>query len=257
MLDINDIKKYYNDKRALNLRHIFREYLQYKILEVLFNSSIKNKISFLGGTAIRIVHKSNRFSEDLDFDNFDLSFEEFLKTSEDIKKGLELEGFLVEISNVRKEAYHCNIKFPEILYKNNITPIKSEKILIQVDTLSQGFKYERDNFFLNKFDVIKNIQVTPIDILLSQKLYAAFNRKRLKGRDFFDIIYLLPLTKPNYDFLEYRLGVSNRDDLMEYLLNQSKNVDFDSLVHDVQPFLMNKRDSERIYYFIELIKQSI
>lgn len=46
--------------------------MQYKILALIFNSDFATKFAFLGGTCLRIVHQTNRFSEDLDFDNFDV-----------------------------------------------------------------------------------------------------------------------------------------------------------------------------------------
>ena len=45
------------------------EYLQYEILDSLYKQKNSEKLSFIGGTSIRIVYGSQRFSEDLDFDN--------------------------------------------------------------------------------------------------------------------------------------------------------------------------------------------
>ena len=49
------------------------EYLQYELLDSLFKNKAVAALSFIGGTSIRILHDSPRFSEDLDFDNFGLS----------------------------------------------------------------------------------------------------------------------------------------------------------------------------------------
>jgi hypothetical protein len=54
-------------------RAILREYLQFKILQVLFESDHAAQLSFLGGTALRIVYDNTRFSDDTDLDNFGLS----------------------------------------------------------------------------------------------------------------------------------------------------------------------------------------
>ncbi|MBN1374258.1 nucleotidyl transferase AbiEii/AbiGii toxin family protein [Candidatus Dojkabacteria bacterium] len=253
MLDIKDIAKYFDGSQYISPRHMLREYLQYKILDLFVDSKIGNKISFLGGTCIRIVHNSFRFSEDLDFDNFSLSYEEFIEASKTIKRGLSLEGFEVEIRNIKKGAYHCNIKFPELLYKNKLTPLQSEKILIQIDTLSHGFTYKPDVFLLNKFGVIRNILVTPTDILLAQKIYALFNRKRPKGRDFFDVIFLLGFTKPNYEYLDYRLNINKPVDLKGYILEKSEGLDFKALGKDVSPFLLNLEDVRKVERFRDVI----
>ena len=63
--------------RQRNPRGMLVEYLQYELLDSLFKNSAAATLSFIGGTAIRMVHDSPRFSEDLDFDNFGLSFEQF------------------------------------------------------------------------------------------------------------------------------------------------------------------------------------
>lgn len=256
MLNLSDIQKYYSNNPALSPKGMYREYLQYLILKALFNSNIANKISFLGGTSIRIVYNSERFSEDLDFDNFGLDFEQFVSAADFVKAQLELEGFLVEITEQKKGAYYAYIKFPDVLYQNKLTAIKDEKILIQVDTVSQGYDYKPEIFTLNKFGVVKNIATTPATILLSQKIFTAFNRKRAKGRDFFDIIYLLGFTKPDYRFLKFKLGIENATALKEYLLSKSETVDLESLAKDVQPFLLNPNSSDNVLYFKNLIKQS-
>jgi predicted nucleotidyltransferase component of viral defense system len=255
MLELKEISKYYKNPENLNPRHILREYLQFKILSFLFESEISSRISFLGGTCIRIVHGNDRFSEYLDFDNFNLSFEEFIKTSEFVKKSLENEGFEVEIKNVKKGAYHCDIRFPELLYKNDLTPLKTEKILIQIDTISHKFEYKPDIFLLNKFGILKKIFVTPQDILLSQKIHAAFQRKRLKGRDFYDISFLLGFTKPNYDYLKKVLDIKKQKELKEYILENSKNIDFKKLAKDIEPFLIKQETAQRVILFKELITQ--
>jgi len=105
MLNIEDILSFYPTNLRPFKRFILREYLQYKILEILFNSPHATKLCFLGGTCLRIVHNNTRFSEDLDFDNFALSNQDFEAISEHLKKALQLEGYEVEIkvnSNSKK-----------------------------------------------------------------------------------------------------------------------------------------------------------
>ena len=77
MLDLQQIKKEYPEPLQGYERAIVREYLQCKILQAIFESNHASKLSFLGGTALRIVHGNNRFSEDIDLDNFGLSWQAF------------------------------------------------------------------------------------------------------------------------------------------------------------------------------------
>lgn len=255
MLTLKEIEKQYPENLRPFKRNILREYLQYKILEIIFNSPFANKLSFLGGTALRIVHGNSRFSEDLDFDNFGLTEKEFIELTAEIKNGMQKLGFVVEIKNVFKGAFRCYLKIPRILLDNELSLMPDEKILIQIDTAPHDFQYQSDKIIINKFDVFTQIFSTPLDILLSQKIYTIFNRKRSKGRDFFDTIFLFSLTKPNYDYLKLKIGVNNWLEVKEKLLAELKKTDLELLAKDVEPFLFNPSDSKKVMLFSEYLKQ--
>ncbi len=254
MLSLQNIEQYYPNNQKPFKRNILREYLQYKILEIIFNSSYAQDVIFLGGTALRIVYNNSRFSEDLDFDNFNLTEEQFADLANEVKKGLELQGYEVEIKNVFKGAYRSYIRMPKVLFENNMSDMQEEKILIQIDTVPHVFDYAKDTKILSKFDVFTQIFTTPIDILLSQKIYAALNRKRAKGRDFFDIVFLIPQTKPNYDYLKAKLNIGNAKELKDELLKQTAELDFTELAKDIEPFLINFEDSKKVRLFREYIE---
>lgn len=255
MLTIKEIEKQYPENLKPFKRNILREYLQYKILEIIFNSAHADKLSFLGGTALRIAHDNARFSEDLDFDNFDLTEQEFGKLAKEVSKGLLKEGFEVEIRNVFKGAFRCYIKIPKILADNNLAVMPDEKIMIQLDTAPHNFHYEPDKKILNKFDVFTQIFITPPDILLAQKIYTIFNRSRAKGRDFFDTVFLLGLFRPNYEYLKSKIGIDNGADLKKKLLAEAGKLDLIALAKDVEPFLFSPSDSKKVILFKEYIEQ--
>jgi predicted nucleotidyltransferase component of viral defense system len=257
MLDLKNILAEYPEELRAFPKFAYKEYLQYKILSVVFRESLGRKLSFLGGTALRIVHGNQRFSEDLDFDNFGLTLSNFEKIILTVKKSLEKEGFLVETRNVAKGAFRCYIKFPEILFRHGLAAAKEEKILIQIDTLAHRVKYDPDIFLLNKFDVFREIRVTPLDIILSQKIFAAFNRNRTLGRDFFDIVFLFSKTKPNFKYLKAKLNLDSPTALKKYLLEKCENVDFKNLARDVEPFLFSKADNEKVLKFKQVIGNAL
>jgi predicted nucleotidyltransferase component of viral defense system len=253
MLSINEIEKYYPASQKVFKKNILREYLQYKILQIIFSRETAKDLSFMGGTSLRIVYGTLRFSEDLDFDNSGLKIDEFESLTQFVKKELELEGYSVEIRNIFKGAYRCYVKIPKILFDNKLSGFEEEKILIQLDTEAQGFKYKSETFLLNKFDIFSRIFVTPKDILLSQKLWAILNRKVLKGRDFYDSSFLFGITKPNYQYLKFKAGISNNTELKKRLLEKLANENVEKLVKDVEPFLMKKDDVQRILRFKDFI----
>lgn len=257
MFSLTEIEKYFQPKEQVFKRNIFREYLQYKILQIIYDSSFGSKLYFLGGTCLRIVHNNQRFSEDLDFDNVDLSQEDFEEITKLVKKKLELEGAKVELKNVYKGAYRCYIKLPEILFENKLSGYKEEKILIQLDTEPQHFDYEPEKNILNKFDVFTQILTTPANIILSQKLYAIFNRKTPKGRDFYDVVFLLSQNEPDYKYLQQKIGIDSKELLREKLIEKCGTLSFDDLSDDVRAFLINPDDVKKISLFEEYIKKRL
>jgi len=257
MLSLTEIEKYYPDHLKSFKRFIIREYLQYKILQVVFdNSTYANRLSFLGGTCLRLVHENTRFSEDLDFDNFNLSEQDFESISSVISKNLKKEGYEIEIKNTIKGAFHCYIRFPKLLFKEGLSGHKEEKILIQLDTEPQHFDFEPERYILNKFDVFTEILSTPQDILLAQKFYAILNRKRAKGRDFFDVVFLLGKgIKPNYDYLKLKKDISEPESLKEAILTHCHNLDMAEMARDVAPFLFQPTDEKKVRLFAEYMRQ--
>lgn len=257
MLTLSEIEKNYPENLRGFKRFILREYLQHKLLQILFDSEYANELCFLGGTCLRIVHGNTRFSEDLDFDNFTIAEDTFAKVSGVLKKRLEQEGYDVEMKTVFRGAYHCYIRFPEILYKEGLSSHREEKILIQLDTEPQHFDFVPEKYILNRFDVFTQIFITPLNLLLAQKFYAVCNRERNKGRDFFDIAFLLSLIdRPDYNYLEFKMGVCNEKQLKERIFEKCKSVSMEEMAKDVQPFLFNTRDIQKVLLFPELIKQA-
>jgi len=257
MLTLSEIEKNYPENLRGFKRFILREYLQYKLLQILFDSEYANELCFLGGTCLRIVHGNTRFSEDLDFDNFTIAEDTFAKVSGVLKKQLEQEGYDVEMKTVLKGAYHCYIRFPEILYREGLSSHREEKIFIQLYTEPQHFDFVPEKYILNRFDVFTQIFITPLKLLLAQKFYAVCNRERNKGRDFFDIAFLLSLIdRPDYNYLEFKMGVCNEKQLKERIIEKCKSVNMQDMAKDVQPFLFNPRDIQKVLLFPELIRQA-
>ncbi len=256
MLSLEQIKQYYPVNQHVFERFMLREYLQCKILEIIFNSKYANQFAFLGGTALRLIYDNQRFSEDLDFDNFNISPDEFSGVSKVIKYKLDLEGYKVEIRNIEKGTYHCYIRFPGLLYNYGLSGQEEEKIFIRLDSEAQHFKFKPESFLLNKFDIFTEIKTTPGDILLAQKFYTIINRKRNIGRDFYDVVHLLGRKfLPNYDYLNEKLSVKNGAELKNKLLEKLKGVDMDEMTKDVRPFLINIEDEKKVLLFKNYIEQ--
>lgn len=257
MITLDQILAAYPENLRPFKESILKEYLQYKILNSIFSSQYANKLAFLGGTALRIIYGSSRFSEDLDFDNFSLSASEFTDLSKIIQKDLTLEGLEVEVNTLTGNAYRIKIRIPKLLLENRLSALSGHKILIQVDTVPQNFKYVPEKPLLNKFDVFTQINAVPKDLLLSQKIFASVNRKRIMGRDFFDIVFLHGIgAVPNFAYLKQNIGIDNRKALKEYLLKKTASLDFNDLARDVEPLLFDPRDKKKVLLFKEFLEQA-
>lgn len=140
--------------------------------------------------------------------------------------------------------------------KSGLSGYKDEKILIQLDSEAQGYNFIPETYILNKFDVFCSVKTAPTSILLAQKFYAVLNRKRNKGRDFFDIIFLLSLgSRIDYEFLKLKTSIENDHELKLRILEHCNSIDMKSMAEDVRPFLFNARDIKKIELFAEYIKQ--
>lgn len=257
MISLEEIQKFYPENLHPRKQFLLREYLQYKILSFIFESPYASKFIFLGGSCLRIIHNNQRFSEDIDFDNLDLTEEDFEQVSQIIKTRLEREGYEVTMRNVFRGTYHCYIRFPALLYKTGISPHKEARVLIKLDTQAQNFEFTPNTPVLSKFDIYGAILSTPLDILLSQKFVAISGRKRPKGRDFYDIVFLLSRTQPNYDFLEKKLNITTPQALKAYTLKICENLDFMALAEEVEPFLFQEEDKKLVLLFKNYIEQNL
>lgn len=257
MLNLSELIAAYPEPLQIHRSFILREYLQYKILDILFSGRYATKFCFLGGTCLRLVHNNSRFSEDLDFDNFNITAHEFSIVSEEIKTGLEKQGYQVEMKQIIRGAYHCHIRFPGLLFEQGLSGYREERILIQLDTEPQDFDFQPEIFILNKFDVTTSIFTTPLNLLLAQKFTALCQRKKSKGRDFFDIVFLLSKSiKPNYAYLKMKMDISTPSQLRERVRALCANTDMEEMVADVRSFLFYPADEKKIRLFLHIMEQA-
>ena len=210
MLDIEQIVSYYPPHLRTFRKNLLREYLQYRILQIIYDSPSGIHLCFMGGTAAHIVYGVDRFSEDLDFDNLGLGQEDWEKLADTLMRELQRHGYSPECKTVFRHAYHTHIKFPDVLFDAGIAGHRHARLTIRVNAEPQEFQYRPDTFLLNKFDVFSLIRTTPAPLLLAEKICAILTRKRTLGRDFYDTSFLLGKTEPDYEYLASRGGIPDK-----------------------------------------------
>ena len=80
---------------------------------------------------------------------------------------------------------------------------------------------------------------------------------RSKGRDFYDVMFLLGYTQPSYEFLQKRSGVGTAQELKIAIEDVLKTTDLSIKKKDFEHLLFNKKNSERILRFGEFAKVAI
>ncbi len=255
MLSLEEIKRHYPEHLHSFGRFMLREYLQVIILEIIFKSEWGKKLSFLGGTCLRLVHDNQRFSEDLDFDFFELSVADFESLGKHLTDQLQQHGYSVELKTVHKGAYHCYVRFPGLLFDEALSGHFEEKVLVQLDAESHGFEYTSDQPILNKFDALIQINTTPPSVLLAQKFYAVLSKKRNKGRDFYDIVFLLGRSfLPDYECLKLKTGLSDWKLLLDAIDAHCTKLNMPDMAKDVKPFLFHPADAKKVDLFLPYLK---
>jgi predicted nucleotidyltransferase component of viral defense system len=211
---------------------VIREYLQIVFLSNLYAQKETDKIFFKGGTALRLLYDSFRFSEGLDFTSL-LSGKKLLKVLEKILKDINLvvpNATLekMRISNTGVTGF-LSFKTEELKFPLNVHLDFSlrEKPLTSKESILETL------YPIGPYPVICHLEAEEI---LAEKIRAII--VRAKGRDFFDVWFLL--TKQvqinwrmvNKKMLYYKKRVSFED-----LVRKIKAVDSKKMAQDLGKFL--------------------
>ena len=140
MINFDEIRSFFADNLRRNPSHfeyMLKEYFHYRMLDIIFSGEYASRLSFIGGTSLRILHHIQRFSEDLDFDCFQLSREEFYQLTDKVITRLKEEGIEVEAEDKEKDlrlvAFRRNIIFPGLLFEMGFTGHRKKKLLIKIE----------------------------------------------------------------------------------------------------------------------------
>lgn len=260
MINIEQILSYYPEQLQKTKKvHIIREYLQFMLLNHLSNSKYAKDICFIGGTNLRLIHGIDRFSEDLDFDNKNMSRTKFINMTDALIKHLQNNGVNViaddKSKDARLAAFRRNLIFPQFLYDNGLSPFKDAKFLIKIESQDQGVEYKPEIFLMNGGGYIFNFPAAPNNVLCSMKIAALLNRQ--KGRDFYDTMFLLSKTQPDYAFLKERTGISSPQELKKALLQTAKKTDLRHKSKDFEHLIIDRNNAKKILLFPDFISKVI
>lgn len=229
-----------------------REFLQLLILKIIYDNGYFKNLTFTGDTALRILYKIKRFSEDLDFSLASKGRYRLKSLAKTLQLNLEQNGFLLDITARKvKTVEALELRFRELLYPLGLIPLKNQKLMIKLEIDTNPPKGSKTELSLvNEMTFVFTVTHFDLPSLYATKLHACFYRAYAKGRDFYDLIwYLGKKTVPNFAVLNNAIKQTqgkdpniNEANWKEFLLNRLKKVDFNAAKKDLERFLMDKSE---------------
>ncbi len=179
-----------NPSRPLNA---LREYVQSDLLWALQKTKLNLKMYFVGGTALRFLHRLPRFSEDLDF-SAGRSWKSagFSGEMRKVERQLRLSGYDVSLHlNDDRTVQKADFRFPGLLGELKLAPRKEQKfqVSIEVDVHPPaGWRGDRTIVNIHRPILIQHYDLRS---LFTAKLAALWTRDYAKGRDYYDLFWYL------------------------------------------------------------------
>ncbi len=268
-----------------------REVLQELVLFTLYQGKFFDAAVFYGGTALRILHGLDRFSEDLDFalrpgvesfsfSHFQRSLVEGLRSfslnvSFDIRKN-EISPQGIAESHVRTGPVNTILSIG-MGTKRGVSPrgikkfpsSKSVKIKLEVDT--GGCRSFDEETLFPLYPLPFPLRAMTLPSMFAGKMHALLCRSwgsRVKGRDWYDSLWFLKKKVPlNLPFLEEKLRHSHhwtssdslgKEDFMQLFLQKVEGLDVAAAQKDIRPFLSGAPEATRFWskdLFRSLVKE--
>ena len=211
---------------------VMREYLQILFLFYLYAQRKSDKIFFKGGTAIRFLFGSFRFSEDLDFTGT-LGSDEIIGLFNNACSDLSREIPAVEIENFKKKR---NSIVSRIRYtpKPDIYPMGIHlEISIRERPITKAASHIETLLPISPYPIVTHLEGEEI---MAEKIRAML--KRAKGRDLFDLWYLLSKeVKPNWDMIKKKMEFYNDTATLADVVSAVKAFNQKKLFDDLAKFL--------------------
>ena len=183
-------------KEIANLEHtnifpnIIREYIQNIFLMELYQLKSSEKLLFKGGTALRIIYNSPRFSEDLDFS--------LIVTEEHKVKSCVENLFFTTLSKIENIGVKIEIDkksgptkggyfglaiiyiepYPPINIEINISTRNAKNLQSEVDSITNNFIPAYTLYHLAQEEIV------------SEKIFGALVERK-KPRDYYDLYFML------------------------------------------------------------------
>jgi len=236
--------------------NLLREYLQAFTLRSLHESEAFVRLSFVGGTALRLLYNLPRFSEHLDFCLESPMGYAPMNWLEKLRRDLSLAGFEVTLRWRERETIHVAwIRVAELMSEVGLSDLKEQKLSIrlEIDTRPPAGAVSLTQVVTRH--MMFTVRHHDLPSLMAGKVHALCTRRYAKGRDWYDLLWYRsqrPPVDPNLVLLQNALdqteGVGTVDGSRWtlQLLQRLEDLDASRLTRDVSPFLERPRDADAI-----------
>lgn len=177
----NDAIRQFAVKHQTSELNVRREYFQHLFLSYFYQQEKSEKVLFKGGTALRLIYRNARFSEDLDFDSMlDRTVIEQIIIA--AFAAIEREGIGTELDEAKETTggYLATARFS---VNDVIVPIKIEI------SFRNGHKTGEEVIISSDVHPDYTVMQLSQTQIVEGKIVALFSRK--KPRDFYDFYFLL------------------------------------------------------------------
>ena len=271
----------YNPQNEEETLAAMREIMQEIALAALSRTDFYKKAAFYGGTALRIFHGLDRYSEDLDFSLLEtdpkFSLTPYFSAITDEFEALGIRVSIrekdkriktpIESAFLKSETIWQELVLEDIVKQHGISSNKSIKIKIEIDRVPPLDFETEEKLLVRPFSFYVNCFSLPS--LFAGKLHALLFRKwknRVKGRDWYDMEWYIrkgvPLNISHFllrarETKDWNEETINKEQVLELLKDKIHSVSFDSVKDDVRKFIRNDEQLKiwNADYFNDLIQK--
>ena len=257
-----------------------REIMQEIALAGLARTDFFKRAAFYGGTALRIFHGLDRFSEDLDFSLLakepDFTLEPYFQAVQEefeslgmrvsLRKKQKIHISEIESAFLKSETLWKELVLEDIVVQMGIKSNKNVKIKIEVDRNPPLDFHTEEKLLLRPFSFY--VKCFDLPSLFAGKMHALLFRKwknRVKGRDWYDmewyirkgvVLDLGHFLQRAKDTGDWENQSISKDDLLELLRQKIKATPIENVKADVRPFIKDYRklDIWSATYFLDLVE---
>lgn len=173
--------QYLATKNQTTQVNIVREYCQHLFLSIFYQQELTDKILFKGGTALKIIYNSPRYSEDLDFSANGLTVRKIEDVVNDVLVEISKTNFEIDIGEAKKTTwgYLVIVNFRFLSYSLDVkmdVSLRDQSLTKDVYVISNDYMPDYTLFALRQDKIVTG----KLDALLT----------RAKPRDWYDLYFM-------------------------------------------------------------------